>query len=107
MSFFEHHAAEQMAALTEQLCRQAASKGEGFRVFISSPEPENDVRGFRYRFDTKILAPGEPAPGSGIVYGPWPSDILDRANQALGELVGEPLGELADSHLPGSGKNGR
>lgn len=93
MSYFEHHAAEQMAALTEQLCRRAASKGEGYRVFISNPEPENDVRGFRYRFDTKILEPGEPAPGSGLIYGPWPSDIIERANQALGEPVGELLGE--------------
>ena len=32
---------------------------------------------------------------------------FESENQALGELVGEPLGELPDSHLPGSGKNGR
>lgn len=40
-----------------------------------------------------------------INHAPDAPDLI--AKTALGELVGEPLGELADSVFPGSGKNGR
>lgn len=66
-------AAEKIAAETEDWCAKAASKGEGFRLFRSDARREYDADGHRIVHDFQILAPGEHAPASGVVYGPWPS----------------------------------
>ncbi|WP_054589928.1 hypothetical protein [Sphingopyxis macrogoltabida] len=97
----------QINAETEAWCRQAAERGEGCRLWRSDPIVENDLRGMRYRFEFQILELGMPAPRSGMLFGPWSKEFLDGAIEALGELVGEPLGELADLSFRAGAKIGR
>jgi hypothetical protein len=65
-------AAEKIAAETEEWCAKAAARGEGYRLFRSDARHEHDADGYRIVHDFQILAPGEHAPASGVVFGPWP-----------------------------------
>lgn len=61
---------EQLNAETERWCWKAISQGEGNRVWRSAPEPhETPDMGTTYYF--AILKPGEPAPGKGVIFGPF------------------------------------
>lgn len=63
--------AERLAAETERWCWKAVARGVGNRVWRSDSEPVNDDRGFRIVHRFAILAPGQCAPGSGMVFGPF------------------------------------
>lgn len=67
--------ADRLAAETERWIWKAIAQGIGNRVWRSDPEPMQwPSFGMLYRF--QILKPGEPPPGTGIIYGPLstPSD---------------------------------
>lgn len=76
--------AQRLAAETERRCGEAAAMGEGYRLFRSDPRFENDATGYRMIVDFQILEPGQGAPGTGMVFGPWPAASL-RALAAQGE----------------------
>lgn len=65
----EHHV-RQLVAVTERWCWKAIARGIGNRVWRSNPITEEwPNMGASYQF--QILAPGERAPGSGVVFGPF------------------------------------
>jgi hypothetical protein len=64
-------------AVTENWCARAAAKGEGYRLFRSRARYEYDAAGYRAVFDFQILAPGEGAPATGDVFGPWPGHRIE------------------------------
>lgn len=61
-----------ISAETERRCAEAAARGGGYRLFRSEPRYKHDATGYRMIVDFQILEPGEGAPGSGVVFGPWP-----------------------------------
>lgn len=62
------HAAR-LQAETDRWCWKAIARGVGNRVWRSNPIVDHDTFVMRYQF--QILAPGQPAPGSGMVFGPF------------------------------------
>ena len=67
------HQVEWLNAQTEAICWKAIAKGVGYRVWRSNPiyEPwPSTVVTWKFA----ILAPGEHAPGAGVVFGPFSSD---------------------------------
>lgn len=65
-------AVRKIHAATEDWCAKAAARGEGFRLFRSDTRFERSAEGYVATVDFQILAPGEGAPASGHVFGPWP-----------------------------------
>lgn len=65
------HIARSMVRKTEEWCAIAAAKGDGYRLFRSDLQYINSVQGYFVTADFQILAPGEGAPGTGLIYGPW------------------------------------
>jgi hypothetical protein len=60
------------AASVEDLCLQAAARGDGWRVWISAGRLVEGGEGARLVYDTAFLPPGSgDAPGLGVVYGPF------------------------------------
>lgn len=59
--------AEWVMKITEQYCWRAIAQGVGNRVWRSDPF----LVDFNVTYSFQILRPGEPAPGSGIVFGPF------------------------------------
>lgn len=66
IDYAAHHA-EWLNTLMEQWCWKAIGQGIGNRVWRSNPIYED----FKITYQFQILKPGEPAPGSGIVIGPF------------------------------------
>jgi hypothetical protein len=62
--------ADRLAAATEAMCWKAMAQGVGNRVWrshgLAEPWPSTVVN---YQF--AILKPGDPVPGSGVVFGPF------------------------------------
>ena len=74
-------------AETEKWCARAAAMGQGYRLFRSDPRLESDVTGHRAIVDFQILEPGQGAPASGTIFGPWPgssSHLRERSMWTAG-----------------------
>lgn len=73
-------------AETERWCATAAAMGDGYRVFRSEPQYRSGPEGYFCDVGFSIIAPGTGVPGSGVVFGPWPSGTVDAAlNEGDGE----------------------
>lgn len=68
-------AAESIAATTEEWCRRAYNCGPGYRLWRSEMRSELDASGYRLVHDYQVLGPYEDAPGSGMIFGPWPEGL--------------------------------
>lgn len=70
----ERRAMEQISREVEAACKKAAAKGVGWRVWRSDIAIDDDLpnRGYSFRYTISLLEPGAQAPGSGMIYGPWP-----------------------------------
>jgi len=70
----ERRAMEQISQEVEAACKKAIAKGEGWRVWRSDIEARRDQRtmGHALHYQILLLEPGAQAPGSGMIYGPWP-----------------------------------
>jgi hypothetical protein len=67
---YVHHAAEKLNAETERWIWKAIAEGIGNRVWRSNPISEpwpSTVTTYHFA----ILKPGQAAPGSGLVFGPF------------------------------------
>ena len=60
---------ERLQAETDRWCWRAIAQGVGNRIWRSDPILNEDTFVTTYQF--AILKPGEAAPGSGIVFGPF------------------------------------
>ena len=58
---------EWLTQLTERWCWKAIAQGVGNRVWRSDPVYED----FKVTYHFQILKPGECAPGSGVIIGPF------------------------------------
>ena len=69
-----HVLANKIAAVTEDWCIKAAGRGAGYRLWRSEIQYRDSIKeGYRLNVDFQVLSPGEVAPGSGTIYGPWPA----------------------------------
>lgn len=71
-----NHFAKTLAARVEGACVIAIANGPGWRVWRSNIENrrDEDTSNWSLSYDIQLLEPGASAPGSGIIYGPWPEN---------------------------------
>lgn len=75
-----HLPIEQILAATETWCRKAAERGPGYRLYRSPARFEPVADGHRVTADFQILAPGQSAPATGFVFGPWDNSTEERGD---------------------------
>lgn len=70
----ERRATGEISNKVQAACKEAAAKGAGWRVWRSDIEARRDERTLSHalHYQIRVLEPGAQAPGSGMIYGPWP-----------------------------------
>jgi hypothetical protein len=66
-----NHTAARIAAETDRWCWKAIARGVGWRVWRSEARMEADATGHRIVHDFQLLPPDHPAPGTGMIFGPF------------------------------------
>lgn len=79
---------EQILATTEAWCCKAAARGPGYRLHRSPVRFEPVADGHRATADFQILAPGQSAPATGFVFGPWVNGWEGEIDVALKDQIG-------------------
>lgn len=88
----ERRAMEEAGRRIEEVCKKARSQGVGFRVWRSHYEivRNEETLNYELRCQIQILQPGETAPASGEIYGPWPSPDDDSAIALRAAMTAQP-----------------